>query len=109
MHFAKDGVAKVMPTDTKYIAILRDPADLFYSIFSHYYKDQGSRAPESEVKFKVNGLGQGERSLGLQMSNFKSCPWNPDEDVNSFQRAPGDKRPKQVRAFLDEPNKYYGK
>lgn len=41
MHFAKSGVGKVMPTDTKYIAILRDPADLFYSIFSHYYKDWG--------------------------------------------------------------------
>ena len=41
MHFAKSGVATVMPTDTKYIAILRDPADLFYSIFSHYYKDWG--------------------------------------------------------------------
>ena len=41
LHFAKSGVSKVMPTDTKYIAILRDPADLFYSIFSHYYKDWG--------------------------------------------------------------------
>jgi len=39
MHFAKTGVEKIMPSDTKYIAILRDPADLFYSIFSHYYKD----------------------------------------------------------------------
>ena len=41
MHFAKDGVAKVMPSDTKYIAILRDPADLFYSIFSNHYKALG--------------------------------------------------------------------
>ena len=95
MHFAKTGVEKIMSPDTKYIAILRDPADLFYSIFSHYYKDQG---------FSV--LRQ-YYFCWLTVSR-ENCPWNPDEDVNAFQRAPGDKRPKQVRAFLDDPNKYYG-
>ena len=64
MHFAKSGVAKVMPTDTKYIAILRDPADLFYSIFSHYYKDWGFSL--SFVEFFACWL------------TYQDSPWNPN-------------------------------
>ena len=68
LHFNKNGVEAIMPSGTKYVAILRDPADLFYSIFTYYYNN-----------------------------------------VHAFQRSPGDKMPGRMRAFLDNPHKYYGK
>jgi len=55
LHFAENGVREIMPADTKFVAIVRNPVDLFESIMSYYAKDVRAfqRIPGNSTRTKM--------------------------------------------------------
>jgi len=74
LHFNEQGVQEVMPVDTKYIAIVRHPVDLFESIMSYYAKDVRAfqRIPGNNTRTKMKTfLDNPNKYYGYNMSHYE--------------------------------------
>lgn len=74
LHFAENGVREIMPADTKFVAIVRNPVDLFESIMSYYAKDVRAfqRIPGNSTRTKMKTfLDNPRKYYGYNMSHYE--------------------------------------
>lgn len=74
LHFYEPGVRQVMPKDTKFIAIVRHPIDLFESIMSYYSDDVRAfqRVPGNDIKSRMkNFLDHPLKYYGYDSSHYE--------------------------------------
>lgn len=74
LHFHEPGVRQVMPADTKYIAIVRHPIDLFESIMSYYSNDVRAfqRVPGNNIQTRMkNFLDHPLKYYGFDSSHYE--------------------------------------
>jgi len=74
LHFNEQGVRDLMPQNTKYIAIVRHPVDLFESIMSYYAKDVRAfqRIPGNSTRTKMKTfLDNPNKYYGYNMSHYE--------------------------------------
>ena len=74
LHFHEPGVRQVMPPDTKYIAIVRHPIDLFESIMSYYSNDVRAfqRVPGNNIQSRMkNFLDHPLKYYGFDSSHYE--------------------------------------
>jgi len=74
LHFHEPGVRQLMPKDTKYIAIVRHPIDLFESIMSYYTDDVRAfqRVPGKSIQQRMkNFLDDPKKYYGFDASHYE--------------------------------------
>jgi len=74
LHFAESGVREIMPENTKFVAIVRNPVDLFESIMSYYAKDVRAfqRIPGNSTRTKMKTfLDNPRKYYGYNMSHYE--------------------------------------
>lgn len=74
LHFNERGIRDIMPTDTKFVAIVRNPVDLFESIMSYYAKDVRAfqRIPGNSTRTKMKTfLDNPNKYYGFNMSHYE--------------------------------------
>lgn len=74
LHFYEPGVRQVMPKNTKFIAIVRHPIDLFESIMSYYSDDVRAfqRVPGNDIETRMkNFLDDPHKYYGYDSSHYE--------------------------------------
>lgn len=74
LHFYEPGVRQVMPPDTKFVAIVRHPIDLFESIMSYYVDDVRAfqRVPGNTIQTRMkNFLDHPHKYYGYDSSHYE--------------------------------------